>query len=893
MPLAEVCQLFTTFTTKYGNYKFTRAPMGPTNIPGQYQKAMVTEVFPDYVTRIMEIYLDDLLTWSKDIPELIERLGLIFARLRQFNITLNPEKCRFGMNEVEYVGHLISSKGITFSTDKKNQVANFELPKTWGALKSFCGLASYFRRHVKGYAELVHPLQEMLEGYEKRFKGRPIEWTSVTENHYRMVQNAIVNCQLLYFRDPSAPVRLYTDASDYGIGAYLCQVTDSVEYPVSFISKTLSKVEKRWSVYEKEAFAIFYALRKWEYYLRDIKFVLFTDHKNLTYLNNDPSPKVQRWKIAVQQYDFDIAYIEGEKNTVADGFSRFCPQDLTEEAEEEDAAFINSIVMFLDCYPSQEKLIDSLLSKGTEEREREVFRINPDYETEAKQYLNDRNAHISALKASTDIALPGPKRTRLFTSYEERSYYHIPTEFYQIISSCHNSTVGHFGVEPTISLVTKLIHDNPEKFKDLKWMSLRKDVDSFVKHCPTCQLNKIHRLRVETKKYTTSKFGVLKNLSIDAIYMPNSKSLFKYILVIIDSCTRYVQLHPMRDLSAASAAQLLMKHMRTYGTPNEICTDNASQFQSVFEELLQILRINNYKIQAYSHQENSIVERANQEVERHLRNVMFDKKVIDEWPEYLPLVEQILNSHINKSTGVATVDIIFAGQVDLNRGLLFPPTLHPKEQPLSTYMEKLLENQERILQLMYKSQKAKDMFHVARNSATNITDFPVNSYVTAAYENDEHRPPSKIHNRRRGPFKVLKKTERAEGDVYTCVDLITHKEYDFHVKLLTEFYYDPVHTDLIEVATTERQTFIVDQVIGHGWIDEEFAESAKGRCPSNLKLHIKWRGYEIPEWNKYDEPSIKKVQKVIDYLTDHKLLHLVPHKLRAHQRKRKASELNS
>ena len=88
MPLSEACQKFTTFTTKYGNWKFTRAPMGPTNIPGQYQKAMVTEVFPDMVTRIMEIYLDDLLTWAKDIPELIERLGLIFARLRQFNITL-------------------------------------------------------------------------------------------------------------------------------------------------------------------------------------------------------------------------------------------------------------------------------------------------------------------------------------------------------------------------------------------------------------------------------------------------------------------------------------------------------------------------------------------------------------------------------------------------------------------------------------------------------------------------------------------------------------------------------------------------------------------------------------------------------------------------------------
>jgi hypothetical protein len=121
---------------------------------------------------------------------------------------------------------------------------------------------------------------------------------------------------------------LQTDASDYGIGAYLFQV-DSVngtrkELPLGFISKSLDKVQRRWSTIEKEAFAIFYALRKWEYLLQGRHFVLQTDHKNLTFINTDLRQKVTRWKVHVQEFDFDIQYLEGENNTVADNMSRHC-----------------------------------------------------------------------------------------------------------------------------------------------------------------------------------------------------------------------------------------------------------------------------------------------------------------------------------------------------------------------------------------------------------------------------------------------------------------------------------------------------------------------------------------------------------------------------------------
>jgi hypothetical protein len=119
--------------------------------------------------------------------------------------------------------------------------------------------------------------------------------------------------------DEHAPVIMETDASQYGIGAYLYQVIDGVKHPVAILSKTLTGPEIRWSTPEKEAYAIFFAFTKWEHLIRDIHFTLRTDHKNLTFINVDLRDKVQRWKLAIQHFDFDI------DNIVADGLSRLCP----------------------------------------------------------------------------------------------------------------------------------------------------------------------------------------------------------------------------------------------------------------------------------------------------------------------------------------------------------------------------------------------------------------------------------------------------------------------------------------------------------------------------------------------------------------------------------------
>jgi hypothetical protein len=245
-----------------------------------------------------------------------------------------------------------------------------------------------------------------------------------------------------------------------------------------------------------------------------------------------------------------------------------------------------------------------------------------------------------------------------------------------------------------------------------------------------------------------------------------------------------------------------------------------------------------------------------------------------------------MNSHVSKSTGVAPVDMVFAGQIDLNQGKLFPNAKEYSQEPVSEYMTRLLKQQSHILEIATKHQEDTDMFRVAKNKETSVTEFPINSFVTAAWENDEHRPPTKLHNIRRGPFRVLNKVTRKEGDVYTVLDMVTNKELTFHVKLLHPFQYDPDRMDIEEIATTEKQFFTVERVLAHRWKNEELAKTRKGQTPDNIELHIKWAGYVIPEWNRYNDASIKKVQEVINYLELNNLNHLIPRHFRKNKGKR-------
>ena len=308
-----------------GVYEWLRLPMGLKGAPSYFQRVMSTHVLGGLINVICELYLDDLIIFGTTEEEFLRHLELVLERLKKFSLTLNPEKCVIGKDSVEYVGHTINHEGIHFSRQKLDGIITIPLPKTMKQLKSFLGLANYFREHVRDHSNIVHPLNNLLKDYNNK-KSRPIVWNEEAETAFSTIRSAIHECPVLFFLDDTSPIFLETDASDYGIGAYLYQVINGIQKPIGFISKTLHGAELQWDTPQKEGYAIFYALKKWEYLLRDRRFTLKTDHDNLVKLKSmyTTDKKVQRWLSCYQGYDYHLEYIKGEKNEIADSLSRLC-----------------------------------------------------------------------------------------------------------------------------------------------------------------------------------------------------------------------------------------------------------------------------------------------------------------------------------------------------------------------------------------------------------------------------------------------------------------------------------------------------------------------------------------------------------------------------------------
>ena len=336
IPIDQDSQHLTAFRTAEGLYEWTRLGMGLKGAGPYFQYHMANTIFPDLIYKILEVYLDDIITWGETHDELLQNLQKIFSKLEEFHIFINPTKIKIGMSEVEYVGHVIDRYGQSFSQMKQDQVLNFRKPKTVKDMKSFLGVISQFRDHVDHFGDITSPLYALTNEYDK-VKHNQIKWTSELEQAFENVKTKVSNCPKLFFLTDNDPIFLNTDASNIGIGAYLYQTIEAKKYPIKFISKALTKTERRWDTVEKEAYAIFYALQKLKYLLHDRTFTIQTDSKNLSYMNaENKSQKVQRWKLSCQEFDFKVEHIPGEVNIEADGFSRLVeiPSDQVDSALE-------------------------------------------------------------------------------------------------------------------------------------------------------------------------------------------------------------------------------------------------------------------------------------------------------------------------------------------------------------------------------------------------------------------------------------------------------------------------------------------------------------------------------------------------------------------------------
>jgi len=229
---------FTAFITQSGIYEWVRIPMRITSAPSHFQRVIATEVLIGLIGIICMLYIDDIIIFGDTEEAFIENLMHVLMRLEKHGITVNPDKCSFGLEEIEYVGHTISANGIHFTRSKLDSVMNFQKPVTQKGMKGFIGLVNYFREHVSNSSIITAPLEEMVKPYNPKSK---LQWTPERESKYDEVKLAVHECPALWFVDENQKIFVKTDSSDYGIGGYMYQIIDGAEKPIAFISKAYDK----------------------------------------------------------------------------------------------------------------------------------------------------------------------------------------------------------------------------------------------------------------------------------------------------------------------------------------------------------------------------------------------------------------------------------------------------------------------------------------------------------------------------------------------------------------------------------------------------------------------------------------------------------------------------
>jgi len=315
VPLDDHTSRLLAFTTPTGHWEMRRLPFGVKTSPAIFQRT-INNILAGLVNVICVIYMDDCCVFGDTADELVQRVETVIRRLQQNNVLLKASKCTIGTKEVDYLGHIVSKHGITMAPSRTHGLADLPAPKDKRQLLSFLGAAAWFRRFVPRFAMIAQPL------YALTRNGAVYHWGEQEERAFNELKQAVISNAMLFSFNADLPTILRTDACNLGIGAVLFQTEDEVERPIGFYSRSLSTVEQMYSTVEQEALSIIEAVKHFEYYLLGRSFTIETDSKNNTFIFTCNNAKVLRWRLLLQNFDYDIRHIPGRTNVVSDYLSR-------------------------------------------------------------------------------------------------------------------------------------------------------------------------------------------------------------------------------------------------------------------------------------------------------------------------------------------------------------------------------------------------------------------------------------------------------------------------------------------------------------------------------------------------------------------------------------------
>ena len=368
--MAEECKAYTAFTCgPLGFYECDTMPFGATNAPATFQRLM-HDCLGDLNMNWCIVYLDDIIVFSNTKEEHLKRLEAVFQKLMAAGLKLKPTKCFFFRDEIEYLGHVVSGKGISTNPKKIEAVTKWPTPKTVYDVRSFLGFVGYYRRFIKNFSKITKPIREVITGLENQSKRAAkkthIEWTDIADSAFETLKTMCVNTPILAYPDYQLPFTLHTDSSTDGLGAVLYQKQNGKQRVIAYASRSVSKAESNYPAHKLEFLALKWAVcEKFHEYLYGTKpFEVFTDNNPLTYVLTSAKLDAcgQRWVAKLANYNFSIKYRCGVSNTEADALSRIkWPEAISEKLDLDNGCMDTHIInAILTGAVSKSSLIESV-----------------------------------------------------------------------------------------------------------------------------------------------------------------------------------------------------------------------------------------------------------------------------------------------------------------------------------------------------------------------------------------------------------------------------------------------------------------------------------------------------------------------------------------------------
>ncbi|KAD6796253.1 hypothetical protein E3N88_07149 [Mikania micrantha] len=791
----------TAFRTRYGHYEFMVMPFGLTNAPAVFMDLM-NRVCKPYLDQFVIVFIDDILIYSKTKTEHEQHLRKILELLREKKLYAKFSKCEFWLREVQFLGHVVNSEGIHVDPAKIEAIKNWDTPKTPTEIRSFLGLAGYYRRFISNFSKIALPLTKLTQ------KSEPFVWEQKQEDAFQTLKQKLCNAPILSLPEGCDDFVVYCDASHQRLGCILMQ-RDKV---IAYASRQLKVHEKNYTTHDLELGAVIFALEIWRHYLYGTKCTIFTDHKSLQHIldQKELNMRQRRWFELLNDYDCVIKYHPGKANVVADALSR---------KERVKPLRVRAMGITL-----QTSLSDKIIQAQQEALDRGNLKKELDCGAE-KQFDTKSDGMIY---------------------YRERIWIPAVNELRKLIfDEAHKTKYS--------------VHPGADKmYQDLRgfywWPGMKKDIAEYVGQCLTCAKVKAEHQRpsglLEQPEIPLWKW---EQIAMDFITkLPRTSSGHDTIWVIIDRLTKSAHFLPMREtftmdkLARLYINEIVVRH----GVPLSIISDRDSRFTSRFWQSLQkSLGIQLNLSTAYHPQTDGQSERTIQTLEDMLRTCVLDFG--GNWDSHLPLIEFSYNNSYHSSIGCAPFEALYG------RKCRSPICWTKVGDNRITGPELIQETTDKIAQIQRRLQATRSRQKSYADKRRKPLKFQVGDRVmlkvspwkgVVRFGKKGKLAPSYV-----GPFEIIERIDPVAYQLRLPVELRGVHDV-FHVSNLKKCLADESLVIRIEEIQVDEQLHFIEEPLEI--MDRKVKQLRRSRIPI---VKVRWNSKRGPEftWEREDHMKSK------------------------------------